>query len=130
MTLLQAIAHCEGFYELNSRPQRNSNPGDLSWGSEAKAFGATHGDPRFAVFPNAVTGWKALQSWLAIPAKFNASGELVGGYLGATLEQAINRFAPPTENQTSIYVQTVCKNTGLTPSSRLTSFLLETPEAA
>ena len=129
MTLLQAIAHMEGFYTLGDRPNRNNNPGDLSWGTEAQAFGATHGDPRFAVFPDPTTGWIALKRWLSVPAKFDASGELVGGYLGATLEQAINRFAPPIENNTATYLATVIQNTGLSASSILTSFMLETPEA-
>jgi hypothetical protein len=141
MTLLQAIAHMEGFYELNSRPQRNNNPGDLSWGTEAQAFGATHGDPRFAVFPNAATGWVALQNWLSRPAKLvnhpveglflDPNGTtLESGYLGATLAQVIHRFAPSSENNTQLYIDTVCKNTGLTPATRITSFLLETPEAS
>jgi hypothetical protein len=130
MTLLQAIAHMEGFYELSSRPQRNNNPGDLSWGPEARGFGAIQGDPRFAVFPDPTTGWNALQRWLSVPARYDAAGDLVGGYLGATLKQALNRFAPPSENDTLIYLATVTKNTGLTPESRLTSFLLETPEAS
>lgn len=130
MTLLQAIAHMEGFYELHSRPQRNNNPGDLSWGDEAKAFGATHGDPRFAVFPNPATGWVALKGWLSVPAKFAGDGKLIGGYLGATIIQVLNRFAPPNENDTAHYVDTVCKNTGLSPTTRLTLFLLGTPEAS
>jgi hypothetical protein len=128
-TLLQAIATEEGFYVAGSRPQRNANPGDLEWGGEAKEFGATHGDPRFAVFPDSTTGWKALKRWLSIPAKFDASGSLVGGYLGATLEQAINRFAPPVENDTDGYLDTVVQNTGLASSSILTLEMLETPEA-
>jgi hypothetical protein len=128
MTLLQAIAHEEGFYKLGDRPYRNDNPGDLIWGNEAKAFGATHGDPRFAVFPDAHTGWLALQRWLSVPAKYDALGGLVGGYLGATLEQVINRFAPPVENDTESYLFAVCQNTGLKPESRVTLFLLQTPE--
>lgn len=120
----------EGFYELNKRPQRNRNPGDLSWGAEADSFGATCGDPRFAIFPDVHTGWRALQRWLSVPAKFDKDGKLVGGYLGATIEQAINRFAPPGENNTSLYVATVCKNTGHRPDTILTPELLQTPEAA
>ena len=141
MTLLQAIAHMEGFYELGTRPQRNNSPGDLSWGLEAEEFGATHGDPRFAVFPNVATGWLALQRWLSIPAKLvnhpveglflDPNGTtLESGYLGATLAQVIHRFAPSSENNTDLYIATVAKNTGLTPSTRITSFLLETPEAS
>lgn len=128
MTLLQSMAHMEGYYRQNSRPQRNNNPGDLIWSAESAAFGATHGDPRFAVFPDALTGWNALRRWLSVPARFDAKGDLVGGYLGATIEQAINRFAPPNENDTDTYVNVVCRYTGLKPSSTLTAALLQTPE--
>lgn len=138
MTLLQAMAHVEGFYSQGKRPQRNNNPGDLIWVAESAAFGATHGDvvdpngymgcKGFAVFPDAPTGWRALQRWLSIPAKFDHTGKLIGGYLGATLEQAINRFAPPGENDTAVYLTTVRRYTGLKNSSVLTAALLQTPE--
>lgn len=119
----------EGFYANGSRPQRNNNPGDLIFGSEAKAFGAISGDPRFAIFPDPKTGWKALQRWLSIPAKYDALGGLVGGYLGATLGQVVNRFAPPNENNTDHYIATVCDVTGLTPTTPITPEILQTPEA-
>lgn len=124
MTLLEAFSVSEGFPIEGSRSHRNNNPGDLIWGTEAKTFGATHGDPVFAVFPDAATGWKALQRWLSVPAKFDHTGKLVGGYCGATLEQAINRFAPPSDNNTAAYISGVCERTGLTPETKLTPDLL------
>lgn len=139
-TFLQAIATVEGFYKVGNRPQRNNNPGDLIWIAESSAFGATHGDvlhpdgymgyKGFAVFPDAITGWKALQRWLSVPAKFDKTGKLVGGYLGATLSQVINRFAPPVENDTARYVSNVCNATGLSADVVITAELLQTPEAA
>ena len=127
MLLLEAIAHQEGFYKEGSRPQRNNNPGDLTYCGETIAFGATSGDPRFAMFPDAVTGWNALRRWLSVPAHFDASGRLVGGYLGSTIEQAINRFAPPNENDTAGYVAYVCAQTGLDAQTKLTADLLSVP---
>ena len=139
MTVLQAIAKEEGWYTLGDRPRRNLNPGDLEWNSESKSFGATGGDPRFAIFPDAVTGWRALQRWLSVPAKFHQGQvqglfmdpngtTLVGGYLGATLAQVIHRFAPAGENDPDIYLATVIQNTGLTAATILTLALLQTPE--
>lgn len=129
-TVLQAMAQVEGFYKAGSRPQRNNNPGDLSWGSEAKSFGATKGDPRFAVFPEVGIGWRAFQRWLSVPAVFDTNGKLLRGYLGATLEQVIHRFAPPIENDSDSYVATVCNLTGLQHSTKITQELLNTPETS
>ena len=127
MNLLESFSVSEGFPVAGSRSQRNNNPGDLIWGDEAKAFGATHGDPVFAVFPDAATGWKALQRWLSVPAKFDHDGNLEGGYQGATLSQVINRFAPPSENNTAAYISGVCERTGLTPETIVTEDLLQIP---
>lgn len=141
MLFLQGIAHMEGFYILNDRPQRNNNPGDLEWNTESNRFGATHGDPRFAIFSDVHTGWVALQRWLSVPAKIHQGAvrgyfldpngtTLVGGYLGATIAQVIHRFAPAGENDPALYVATVCKNCGLKPTDILTAELLRLPEAA
>lgn len=149
MTLLQSFSVSEGFPVPGSRPRVNNNPGDLIWGCEAESFGATHGDrpsasgykeySGFAVFPDAATGWKALQRWLSVPAHLHAGPvnglffdpngtTLVGGYLGATLAQVIHRFAPPSENNTAAYISGMCERTGLTPETVLTKALLQTPE--
>lgn len=124
MTFLQAIAEEEGFNVAGSRPERNNNPGDLIYGNEAIRFGATHGDPRFAVFPDAVTGWNALRRWLSIPAVIK-DGQLVGGYLGATVQQVIGRFAPPGENDTNSYVSNVCRWANVTPQTIVTVAMLQ-----
>lgn len=124
MNILTAMAHMEGFFVTGTRPQRNNNPLDLSWGPEAEKFGATGGDPRFAIFPDAATGWEAGRRWLSVPAKFDSNGNLVGGYMGATVEQAINRFAPPVENDTANYVTYVCQAVGCAPTDVLTAELL------
>ena len=128
MTLLEAMAHMEGFFINGDRPNRNHNPGDLEWGPETARFGALHGDPRFAVFPDVKTGWKAFQSWLSIPARFDSNGALIGGYCGATLQQVIDRFAPPNENNSTLYINFVSKNTGITPETVVTAGMLVTPE--
>lgn len=139
MTLLEAIGRMEGFYDEGTRPNRNNSPGDLIWGSEAESFGATHGDGRYAVFPYPTTGWNALRRWLSVPARFSSvsvalgqpkgpSGYLIAGYLGATLEQILWRFAPPNENNPTAYLDFVTSKTGLTPGTIITAALLQTPE--
>ncbi len=103
LTFLQAVAREEGFYSVGTRPQRNNNPGDIEWGKFTQAHGATHGDPRFAVFPTADAGFAAMRSL------FQSNG-----YKGLTVAQALNRWAPPVENQTNAYIANVCKWTGCT----------------
>ncbi len=140
----------EGFPVSGSRPQVNNNPLDLIWGDESERFGATHGDrpghiykgySGFAVFPTLPMGWRAAQRWLSIPAKFGQikpkdnrplgpSGYLMAGYLGATFEQVIYRFAPPEDNNnTEAYiVGTMERVPGLTRQTIVTPEWLQTPE--
>ena len=115
MTLAEAIARMEGFYaagQVPNRPQRNNNPGDIEFGTFAQRFGAVSGDPRFAVFPSVEAGFAALNALLREPS-----------YHGLTLEQCINRYAPPVENNTNLYVAAVCHWTGRQPGDVLNSFL-------
>lgn len=135
--LLEGMAHMEGFNVAGDRPQRNNNPLDLTWGSEAKRFGATQGDHSapggldgfggMAVFPTALKGWQAASSWLAIPAVFDKNGNLERGYRGATLRKVIYRFAPPNENNSEAYLNYVCEQTGYTAATVLTSEMLGVP---
>ena len=119
-TVLHAMAHQEGWFASGpaNRPQRNLNPLDLQYCPEAVEFGATGSDGRFAIFPDAETGWNAGRRWLSVPAKFSGT-DLVGGYLGATIEQAIYRFAPPSENDSAAYCAAVCEQTGKQPGDVL-----------
>jgi hypothetical protein len=98
MTFLQAVARQEGFYVEGTRPQRNNNPGDIEYGQFAKAHLATSGDPRFAIFPDVTTGFAAMRALFQAPA-----------YKGLTVEAALNKWAPPVENATSIYIEHVCE---------------------
>lgn len=108
MTLPEAFARIEGFYIDGSRAQRNNNPGNLEWGPFARLHGADRievpkgAEPaRFAYFPTPEAGFAALHALLSGPA-----------YAGLTIEEAINKYAPPSENNTSNYVTQVCHNTG------------------
>lgn len=105
MSFLDAVARQEGYYLEASRAFHNKNPGDIEWGKFAQAHGATHGDPRFAVFPDASTGFAAMK------ALFQADE-----YKNLTVRQALNKWAPPVENQTNVYITNVCKWVGCTPN--------------
>ena len=111
LTIAQGIALVEGWYAhgaVANRPQRNNNPGNLeyhSWMTER--YGAvleTAEAPRFANFPNPDMGWMALTDLLDTPS-----------YRCLTVKQAVNRFAPPVENNDTMYVDSVCRFTGKQP---------------
>jgi hypothetical protein len=104
MTFLEAVGREEGFLVEGTRPQRNNNPGDIEYGKFAIAHGAIKGDPRFAVFPDIETGYKAMQALFSAPS-----------YNNLTVREALNKWAPPVENATDIYVDHICKWVGCEP---------------
>lgn len=133
LTFTQALARQEGFGPPGNRSTRNNNPGDIEWGAFARAHGATRlelipaGLPetaRFAYFPDLEKGWAAAKDLLSVPAVFDRHGFLQHGYLGATITQIINRFAPPSENNTEAYIRNVCDFTQLTRDTVLTADML------
>ena len=101
LTLLEAIATEEGFYVLHSRPNRNNNPGDLEWRPWQEGFGASRGDPRFAIFPTPQLGFAALKHLLGFPI-----------YKGKTIMEFASTFAPSDENDTRQYAENIVKWTG------------------
>src|SRR5450631_4123688 len=104
ITLVEAIAREEGFYVPGTRAQRNKNPGDLEYGNFAAHHGAIGSDGRFAIFPDATTGFAALRELL------------MTDYAGMTLRAALNRFAPGFENDTASYLNNVMLWTGAAPT--------------
>lgn len=119
MTICEAFAKVEGFgaSPLN-RPTRNNNPGDLEYGPFAIAHGSTGIElakpgmhPRFAVFPSAQVGFAAMRALF------------LTHYKGLTVEQAINKYAPPVENQTNVYISEVCKLAACNPSDIIDNLL-------
>lgn len=111
MTLLEAMARQEGALVPGSRPQRNNNPGDLEYGKFARAHGATGCDGRFAIFASIRDGYKAMAALLA------------SAYCGMTIEDALNKYAPPVENNTNVYLSNVCGWTGLAPTDIISDHL-------
>lgn len=82
---------------------RNNNPGNIEFGTYARRQGATKGDGRFAIFDTPEEG-------------FQAAENLVKSYGSRginTIEKIVNRWAPPSENNTQAYINQVVKRTGL-----------------
>jgi hypothetical protein len=109
LTLVQAIAREEGWGIAGDIPTRDNNPGDIDAGSFAKSQPGYTGEAgRFATFDNPADGMEALRKLL---------NEF---YIGMTLEDALNKYAPPVENQTNAYIANVSEWTGLTAQDVLT----------
>ncbi|MEL6792428.1 MAG: TIGR02594 family protein, partial [Pseudomonadota bacterium] len=91
-----------------SRAWRNNNPGNIRKGDFAANQGAVGDDGQFAIFPTEAAGQAALEALLR------------GATYGAlTLAKAINRYAPPVENDTNAYLDFVVEQTGINPSAIL-----------
>lgn len=112
MTFLEAVGREEGVYATGSRPNRNNNPGDIEYGRFAIAHGATGTDGRFAIFPSLAIGYAAMKSLFLSPA-----------YAGLTVAEALNKWAPPIENQTNRYITNVCLWVGCEPTDLIANVL-------
>jgi hypothetical protein len=88
---------------VGDRSWRNNNPGNLDYGAYARSKGAIASDGKSAIFPNMDAGRTAHQ---------NILWEL-GLYRGKTIEQAINIYAPPFENDTESYIRRICAAAGV-----------------
>lgn len=93
-----------GSIQLGSRlAQLNNNPGNLRFAGQP---GATQGEGGFARFPTPQAGVQALQRQIQLDAS-----------RGLTLAQFINKYAPPVENDTGLYLQQMAQATGATPNT-------------
>lgn len=91
------------------RNWRNNNPGNLEYNEYTRSLGAIGTDGRFAIFPNKETGRAAKETLL-----FENRN-----YRNLTLDQAINRYAPQFENNTSAYIANVASASGIAPGTRM-----------
>ena len=76
---------------------RNNNPGNLKPGG------------KFAVYPDMQTGWQALDNNLQSYGKMGLN----------TISRVINRWAPPSENNTTAYIQDVSQRLGIAPDAAI-----------
>ena len=65
-------------------------------------------DPAFCVFTSSVYGIRALAKVLINYKKIHSLN---------TVRQIISRYAPPNENQTTAYIQSVAKQLGVVPDT-------------
>lgn len=96
-----------------ARNWRNNNPGNIEYGKFARSMGAVGTDGRFAVFPTLESGTAAQQHL-----QFESPA-----YKNLTVLQAINKYAPPSENNSTAYANAVANAAGVsldTPMSSLT----------
>ena len=91
---------------------RNNNPGNIRWGENwlgLKQDGKEQ-DPSFCVFISAVYGIRAL-------ARLLQNYQRIHGL--DTPRKIISRYAPPNENQTQAYIQSVAAQLGITPDGKV-----------
>lgn len=93
-----------------SRSWRNFNPGNIRAGSFAQSQGSIGDDGAFAIFPDERAGTEAIVSLLQTVS-----------YVNLTLQQAIFRYAPPSENDSQKYLDFVVNKTGIQPGTVLST---------
>ena|ERR1700693_2893249 len=109
--LMNSIAQMEGFNTPGTIAQRNNNPGNLRYaptqiGSENTVNGT------FATFATPQDGYSALQSYIQNKA---SSGD--------TLRSFIYTYAPPSENNTSNYLNYLSGQLGVGADASLSEVL-------
>lgn len=91
-----------------TRAWRNTNPGNLRYSDFSRRMGAIGQAGGFAVFPSEQVGMDAVAALLKSDT-----------YRGLTIAGAINRYAPPSENDTARYHRKLERLTGLNINRRL-----------
>lgn len=84
------------------RSWRNNNPGNIRYSEFARKQGAIGEAGGFAVFPDEATGMRAIGALITSK-----------NYINLTVGGAINRYAPPSENDTAAYQKTLERKTGI-----------------
>ena len=88
-------------FEKGTRAWRNQNPGNMVVGKRSRDNGMIGKAGGFAVFPVYETGHRALLDLL-----LNEYGDF-------DLFKLMDKFAPPFQNNTKKYIQSIKKNTGV-----------------
>lgn len=108
--ICSAIATQEGWFSSGSIPSVRRNPGDLRYSAQV---GATRPDGSFGVVRQGTEEPIAVlaSNGLGVAAIFRQVWLEVAH--GQTVRQIINSWAPPSQNDTSAYLQNVLSWTGL-----------------
>lgn len=89
----------------------NNNPGNLRFAGQP---GAVQGQGGFAKFPSPQAGYEALKRQIQLDAS-----------RGHTVQSFVSKYAPPSENKTSQYIQQIAAATGTNPGTPIRSIPLE-----
>lgn len=104
---------------------RNNNPGNLRYSENLTKPGyvlekATKGDAGFAKFNTIEEGIEAMKKQLRL--------DLVKREM--TLEEFLNKYAPPTENKTDVYINNIAKAIDIDPEDKVSSDKIDDLAAA
>lgn len=112
--LAQLISRMEGFGIPGAIPTLRHNPGDLEHAPDE-----SHPDDNpVGEFVDDETGWAMLERQLQLDAS-----------RGWTLEQLVNTYAPPPQNNPTQYLNFLCAGLGL-PGTATVAQALEIPDAS
>lgn len=89
---------------------RNNNPGNIEWGDDWVGLSKNRTDNRFCQFISVEYGIRAIFKILDTYRK---------KYGLTTITQIINRWAPPSENDTGSYIKSVCQSCAIGPDEVL-----------
>lgn len=101
--------------EREPRGVRNCNPLNIVRGIKWQGLRPVQTDPRFCQFVSMQYGWRAA----LITLRNYISGRNGKRQPFDTIEKIINRWAPPTENNTSAYVKSVATAVGIDMRTRV-----------
>jgi len=98
-----------GFRGTAGLSASNNNPGNLVYAGQPGAVpGQGHGASPFAKFPTMEAGWNALLNQVVLDQS-----------RGHTLGSFINKYAPPSENDTASYITNMANRLGVSPNTPL-----------
>lgn len=108
--LAKLIAQEEGFFKSGSLPQRNNNPGDLR--HSPHSHHTPDAPQAIGVIDTVEHGWEDLERQLLLDAD-----------RGLTIQEFVQKFAPPEENDSHQYLQFLCTGLSLPPHTLLSDAL-------
>lgn len=108
LVLLSGAGAATAVYTM-TRGLRNNNPGNIRRGANWQGMAATQTDSAFIQFLTPEYGIRAIAKLMQTYQKLGLQ----------TIRQIINRWAPPTENNTDAYIAAVSRDMGIGPDTVL-----------